>query len=192
MWLEVLPGVKAPADDVTLWCNRGRNSAKRTEVSGTESMLCRAYRSAQYQYRYCTDTGNGSSTFFFVCSSHTSTFHFLDKPWSKVSSLLPPRFLASLFIAHRVEQPHCSSIFHRVLLAHAPALSASQFVHKKRTPRASTSVHSGRFEVTKLTYTRLEDNLRRHLGDWLHTCIPVSPVPVLTSYRTYRSVRYRY
>ena len=28
----------------------------------------------------------------------------------------PPRFLPSNFIAHRVQQSHCSSIFHRVLL----------------------------------------------------------------------------
>ena len=39
----------------------------------------------------------------------------------------PPRFLPSIFIAHRVQQSHCSSIFHRVLLTHALALSASQF-----------------------------------------------------------------
>ena len=46
----------------------------------------------------------------------------------------PPQFLPSIFIAHRVQQSHCSSIFHRVLLTHALALSASQFVRKK-SPR---------------------------------------------------------
>ena len=76
----------------------------------------------------------------------------------------PPRFLPSIFIAHRVQQSHWSSIFHRVLLTHAPALSASQFVHKKKSPRICTSTHSGEFELTKLTYTRLEDNLIRHRG----------------------------
>ena len=40
----------------------------------------------------------------------------------------PPRFLPSIFIAHRVQQSHCSSIFHRTLLTHALALSASQFI----------------------------------------------------------------
>ena len=30
-----------------------------------------------------------------------------------------PRFLPSIFIAHRVQQSHCSSIFHRVLQTHA-------------------------------------------------------------------------
>ena len=77
----------------------------------------------------------------------------------------PPRFLPSIFNAHRVQQSHCSSIFHRVLLTHALALSASQFVHKKKSPRIYSRMHSGGFELTKLTYTRLEDNLIRHRGD---------------------------
>ena len=51
--------------------------------------------------------------------------------WSQVSSLLPPGSCLQLFIAHRVQQSHCSSIFHRVLLTHALALSASQYAHKK-------------------------------------------------------------
>ena len=77
----------------------------------------------------------------------------------------PPRFLPSTFIAHRVQQCHCSSIFHRVLLAHALALSAIQVVRKKKSPRIYTSMHSREFELTKLTYTRFEDNLIRHRGD---------------------------
>ena len=89
----------------------------------------------------------------------------LSSLWSQVSSLLPPLFLPSIFTAHRVQQSHCSSIFHRVLLTHALALSASQFVHKKKSPRLYTNMHSGGFELTNLTYTRLEDNLIRHRGD---------------------------
>ena len=50
----------------------------------------------------------------------------------------PPRFLPSIFIAQRVQQSHCSSIFHRVLLTHALALSASQIVRKKKSPRIYT------------------------------------------------------
>ena len=79
-----------------------------------------------------------------------------------------PRFSPSIFIAHRVQQSRCSSSFHRVLLSHALAFSASQFVHKKKSPRIYTRMHSGGFELTKLTYTRLEDNLIRHLGDRLY------------------------
>ena len=76
-----------------------------------------------------------------------------------------PRFLPSLFIAHRVQQSHCSSIFRRALLTHALAFSASQFVRKKKSPRIYKSMHSRRFELTKLPYTKLEDNLIRHRGE---------------------------
>ena len=76
----------------------------------------------------------------------------------------PPRFLSSFFIAHRVQQSHCSSIFHRVLLTHPLALSASQSVHKKKSLRIYASMHSEGLELTKLTYTRLEDNLICHRG----------------------------
>ena len=114
--------------------------------------------------------------FFFFFFSHTFSFQLLDKPWSQVSSLHPPpRFLPSIFIARRVQQSHwCSSIFHRVLQTHALALSASQFVRKKKSPRIFTSMHSGGFELQKLTYTRLEDNLIRHRGD-LYFVIAVKP-----------------
>ena len=75
-----------------------------------------------------------------------------------------PRVLPSICIANRVQQSNCSSTFHRVLLTHALALSASPFVHKKKSPRIYTRLHSGGFELTTQTYTRL-DNLIRHRGD---------------------------
>ena len=85
----------------------------------------------------------------------------------------PPRFLPSIFIAQRVQQSQCWSIFHRVLLTHSLALSASQFVHKKKSHRIYTNMHSAGLELTKLTYTRLEDNLIRHRGDRHYfLCIP--------------------
>ena len=56
----------------------------------------------------------------------------------------PPQFLPSIFIAHGVQQSHCSSNIHRVLLTHTFALSASPFVHKKKSlRRIYTSMHSG-------------------------------------------------
>ena len=79
----------------------------------------------------------------------------------------PPRFLPPIFITHRVQQSHCSSIVHRMLLTHALALSASQFVHKEKSQQIYTSTHSAGLELTKLTYTRFEDNLIRHRGDRL-------------------------
>ena len=48
-----------------------------------------------------------------------------------------------------------------------PRASASQIVHKKKSPRIYTGMYSGGFELTTLTYTRLEDNLIRHGGDRL-------------------------
>ena len=97
-------------------------------------------------------------------------FYFPASGQAVVTGILPspPRFLPSIFIAHRVQQSPCSSIFHRVLLTHALALSASQFVHKKKSQRSCTSMHSAGLELTKLTYTRLEVNLIRHRGDRIY------------------------
>ena len=63
-----------------------------------------------------------------------------------------PWFSPSVFITHRVQQSDCSPIFHRVLLTQALVVPASQFVHKKTSPRIYTRMHSGGFELTKLTY----------------------------------------
>ena len=111
-----------------------------------------------------------------------------DKPWSQVSSFLPPRFLPSICIAHSVQQSRWSSVFHWVLLYHALALSACQIVNKIKCQRIYTSMHSGGFELTRLTYARLEDNLIRHRGDRLltehqapvFTCIPVTLIAGLS------------
>ena len=68
------------------------------------------------------------------------------------------RSLAGIFGNFKLLAFHC----HR---SHALAFSASQFVRKKNSPRMYTSMHLGGFELTKLTYTRLEDNLIRHRDD---------------------------
>ena len=103
--------------------------------------------------------------FYFSFFLHTYIRYFPasgQAVWSQVSSLLPSGSCLQILIAHRVEQSHSSSISHRVFLTHASGLSSGQFVHKKKNPRINTSMHSGGFELTKLTYTRLEDNLIRH------------------------------
>ena len=86
--------------------------------------------------------------FSFFFSSHTLTFQLLDKQ-AVVTGVVPsppPRFLTSIFIAriHRFQQSYCSSIFHRVLLllTRALALSASQFVRKKKSLRMCTGLHA--------------------------------------------------
>ena len=71
--------------------------------------------------------------FFFLLFSH---IYFPASGQAVVTGVVPspPRFLSSIIIAHRVQQSHCSSIFHRVLLTPALALSASQFARKKKVP----------------------------------------------------------
>ena len=63
------------------------------------------------------------SSFFFF--SHV---YFPASGQAVFTSVVPssPRFLPSIFIALRARQSQCSSILHRVLLAHALALSASK------------------------------------------------------------------
>ena len=99
--------------------------------------------------------------------SFFSHFYFPASEQAVVTGVVVSPILHSIFIAHRVQQSHCSSIFHRVLLTHALALAASQSVHKKKSLQIDTSMHSGGLELTKLTYTRVEDNLTRHRGDRL-------------------------
>ena len=104
------------------------------------------------------------SLFFFIFL-FISHFYFPASGQAMVTGVVPspPWFSPSIFIAHRVQRFHCWSI----LLTLALSLSASQFVHKKKSSRVYASMHSGRFELTKPTYTRLEDNLIRHRGDRL-------------------------
>ena len=76
-------------------------------------------------------TRTSDSFFFFSRTLLLSSF------WQAVvTGVIPsPRFLPSFLIAHRVQQSHCSSIFYLVLLTHALALSGSQFVRNKKSPR---------------------------------------------------------
>ena len=94
-------------------------------------------------------------TFFFFFA-HSDFPASGQKPWSQVSSLPSPRFLPSIFIAHRVQHSHCSSIFYQVLLTHAIALSASQFVHKKKCRRRYTrnALGGARTHETNLYHAR--------------------------------------
>ena len=82
---------------------------------------------------------------------------------------------------------------HCVLLTHAPAFSASQFVLTKKTPRIYTSVHSVVFELTELTYTSHKEKLIRHRRDrhnviHCHRLIPISHGSIATSCPKIRSL----
>ena len=118
---------------------------------------------------FLVKNSNTHREIFFFCLFFSSHFYFPASGQAVLPGVVPspPRFLPSIFIAHRVQQSHCSSIFHRVLLTHALAISVSQFEHKKESQRIYTSMHSTGLELTKLTYTRLEDNLIRHRRDRL-------------------------
>ena len=113
------------------------------------------------------DTCVASIFFFFV-----PRFYFPASGQAVVTGVVPSprRFLPSFFIAHRVQQSHCASIFHRALLSHALALSASQYVHEKKSQRIHTNksyaLGGARTHETDLyIYQGLEDNLIRHRGD---------------------------
>ena len=87
---------------------------------------------------------------FFFFFSHTSTF--------QVTDVVPsPRFLPSVFIAHTVG--HSDPTARRFFIEH---LTLSRFPQvdlckRKKSLRIYTRMHSGELELTKLTYTRLED-----------------------------------
>ena len=85
-----------------------------------------------------------------------------------VTGIVPssPQFLPSTLIAHRVQQSHCSSIFHRVLLTPALALFRKSICAQEKVPTNLYEYALGGVRThEKLTYTRLKDNLIRHRGD---------------------------
>ena len=116
-----------------------------------------------------TQTLTLTPLFFFF---HTSTFHVLDKPWSQVSSLLPPGSCLQSLSRIGFSDPTARRFFIECLLTHFLALSTGQFVLKKKSQRMYTNMHSAGLELTKLTYTRLEDNLIRHRGDLSASGVP--------------------
>ena len=106
---------------------------------------------------------------FFFVFFHSSTFQVLDKPRSQDPGVVlsSPRFLPSFFFAHKAQQFHCSSFFSsNAANSRSRAFRKSICAHRVRTSlRICTSMHPGGLELTKLTYTGLEDNLIRHRGD---------------------------
>ena len=67
---------------------------------------------------YCARDTAACGSFCFLFFSHTSCIHFPASGQAVVTGVVRsfPRFLPSIVIARRVQQSHCSSIFHRVLL----------------------------------------------------------------------------
>ena len=88
--------------------------------------------------------------FFFFFHTHLRS-SFWTSRGHRCRPFFPPSSCLQFLSRIEFSNPHCSSIFHRVLLTHALALSASQFVRKKKSPQIYTSMHSGGFKLTKLT-----------------------------------------
>ena len=92
---------------------------------------------------------------FFLLHTRLLSSFFLDKPWSQIG-VVPstPRFLPSIFIAHRVQQSHCSSIFHRVLPTHVLALfpQVNLSCTRKNTHEFIRACTRGDSNSRKLTY----------------------------------------
>ena len=103
--------------------------------------------------------------FFFLRTLLLSSLWVTGRGHRYTVVLLPPGSCLQFCIAKRVQQSHCSSIFHRVLLTHALALSASQFVCKKKSTVCKYAL--GGIRTQETGHARLEDNLIRHRGDRL-------------------------
>ena len=73
------------------------------------------------------------------------------------------------------------------IITHAVSLSASQFAHKKKSQRIFTSVPSAGLELTKLTHTRLEDNLIPHRDDRSYTIVLIYVSRFATDYTSCRA-----
>ena len=76
----------------------------------------------------------------------------------------PFRLLPSLLLAHRVQHPLIVDFSSSFANSRSRAFRKSISAQEKDPRNLQTSTHSGGFTLTKLTYTRLEDNLIRQRG----------------------------
>ena len=79
-----------------------------------ETQICQ-----RFFFLRCTTTLGIFYSVFFFFFCFFAHFYFPASGQAVVTGVIhsPPRFLPSIFIAHRVQQSHCSSIVHRMLLA---------------------------------------------------------------------------
>ena len=92
------------------------------------------------------------TVFFFIYIFFLAHFHFPASGQAVVTGVIPspPRFLPSIFIAHRVQQSHCSSIVRRMLLTHYYSVLNSSVFH---------------YIMVELTAEVLEDNRKGTLNE---------------------------
>ena len=119
----------------------------------------------------CAWQGRGS---FFFSFFHTSTFQLLDKPWSQVSSLLPPRFLPSILSRIGFSNPTARRFSSSVANSRSRACRKSNCAIKKKSLQMYASMHSGDLlcytdcvwgaYTVKLCTATLESNRYRCIG----------------------------
>ena len=109
----------------------------------------------------CTMIFFSSFLFFFL---HT---HLLYSFWTsrgyRCRAFSPPVLALNFYFAEGSAIPLLVYFSSSVANSPSRAFRKSICVQEK-VPRIYTSMHSGGFELTKLTHTRLEDNLIRHRG----------------------------
>ena len=76
----------------------------------------------------------------------------VDEPWSHVSTLLPPGiYVPSIFVAHRVQHSHCSSILIECSYHNSRSRASRLSILRKKKPLlVRACMHSVRLEPTKL------------------------------------------
>ena len=67
----------------------------------------------------------------------------------------PPRFLRSIFIAHRVQQSHCSSIFHQVLLTYQVPGNGTTRIRAGPPPLRPTMAEGRYFDMLEIRRQRV-------------------------------------
>ena len=164
--MSILPEWQATCNGVQFCVSRSSAGAPRSSSNLAKGWAGR-WRGVLYSQK---NKSVFAGPFLFLCFSPYLLSSFWTSRGHRCRPSSPPVLAFSFYRANRVQQSHCSSTFYRALPTHALALSASQFVHKKKSLRIYASMHSGGLELTKPTYTRLEDNLICHRGDRiLHT-----------------------
>ena len=94
--------------------------------------------------------------------------------------------MPSIFIAHRVQHSHFSSIFHRMLLTNALALSANNFFLQEESLRVCAL---GENSTREIDFSRHEDILPSHRGRRLCCIISYSSTSKYV-YKRFITTRY--
>ena len=102
----------------------------------------------------------------YLAGGSTLSDLFLDKPWSQVSSLVPPDTYLT-FIVHMVQHSHSTVRRFSWSVAHTHALAFSadiQFVWEGKQQSVPTSMNSVRLEPTNLILVGTQTTYKSHRG----------------------------